>query len=112
MAQIFERTGILFWTGLVALVVWFATAIPGVMDFLRELLAPAAVAPLFVGMLAQSRNEKKKDGTRTSTFKLVVDWKDWLGLSVFVLVLYAITKNADPIVLIRAIERLVKAGTG
>lgn len=101
-----KHKGLLFWLFPISILTWLLCIIPGVINWLSNAVAYIITAVSAIIIFPAIMIGKKKT-TRMKSFKIVVDWKDWMGLIISILVIYAIKMKVDPISLIKAIGAIL-----
>jgi len=99
-----EYRGILRWLLWFSLITWVIYGICRSWPAFLGLESGYSLA-LFFGVV---KLEKDKKGIAKKSYRLIVDWKDWVGLASLIAVVYAVVKGIDPIVLIRNVIEMIQ----
>jgi hypothetical protein len=98
-----KRTRWLLWLVAISTLVWFLSPLIPVRQLVTKVFDVTSLLMLFIFPIGAvySKKSDSKSGKQTTEFRW--DWKDWLGLSALIVILYAIWVGSDPVSLLKAI---------
>ena len=89
------------WIGVAAVVLWLLSAVSPIMQINRYILPflPFVAGPI-IRFTGEAESKKWK-------IKFEWNWKDWLGLCLFIAVVYAVFSGTDPIELLQELKDII-----